>query len=34
MHATKLITPELMLVMAFGLLVFILVYRWIFRKEK
>jgi len=33
MHATKLVTPEIMLVMAFGILVFILVFRWIFKKK-
>ena len=34
MHATKLITPELMLVIAFGILVFILAYRLIFKKRQ
>ena len=33
MHATKLITPEMMIVMAVGLLIFIIVYRKIFRKK-
>jgi hypothetical protein len=34
MHATKLVTPEMMLIMAVGLLAFIIIYRMIFRKKK
>lgn len=33
MHATRLITPEIMLWMAGGILVFLVVYRLIFRKK-
>jgi hypothetical protein len=33
MHATKLITPETMLVMALGILIFIIIYRKIFKKK-
>lgn len=33
MHATKLVTPEMMLIMAAGLFVFIIVYRMIFKKK-
>ncbi len=34
MHATSLVTPEVALVLAIGLAIFIIVYRLIFRKPK
>lgn len=33
MHATRLVTPGMMLVMAAGILIFLIVYRLIFRKK-
>ena len=33
MHATKLITPEVMIIMAIGILAFLLVYKYIFKKK-
>jgi len=33
MHATRLLTPGMMLAMAFGILLFLIVYRVIFRKK-
>lgn len=34
MHAVKLITPGILFTMAFGLLVFIIVFRTVFKKKK
>lgn len=33
MHATRLITAETMLVLALGLFIFMMVFRWIFKKK-
>ncbi len=33
MHAVDLITPSVLIVMAIGLIAFILVYRYIFKKK-
>lgn len=34
MHATKYLTPEVLLWLAFGMVIFIVVFRAIFRKGK
>lgn len=34
MHGAKLLTPEVGIVLAIGLAIFVLVYRWIFRKPR
>lgn len=34
MHATKLVTPEIMLIMGVGIFIFLIAYRFIFRKKK
>jgi UPF0716 family protein affecting phage T7 exclusion len=34
MHAVKLITPGILFTMAFGLLVFIIIFRTVFTKKK